>query len=113
MDSLGRKLAEGLLDDVTLLEFETNTEEGQIFQRRNVILGEGGQNGWGGDKGVVHLVSKSIYRPRGRSWNIIVGCTRQSGSSAEPHYGLDWRKFNFTRVEVEQKCLKAAYTLST
>ena len=38
MDSLGRKLAKGLPDDVTILKFDADTAKGKIFQHGNVIL---------------------------------------------------------------------------
>ena len=38
MRSLGCKLAKGLPDDVTMLEFDADTAKGKIFQRGNVVL---------------------------------------------------------------------------
>ena len=110
MDSLGRELAEGLLDDVTILEFEANTGESEIFQRRNVILRKVGQNSCGDSKGLVHLVSKSIDRPGRRSLDIIVG---QSNSPVESPSRFDGSKFYLAGVEIEQQCLKPPETLTT
>jgi hypothetical protein len=38
---LGRELAEGVVDDVTILEFGANTAESEMSQRGNVILRKG------------------------------------------------------------------------
>ena len=101
MGSLGRKLAEGLLDDVTILEFEANTGEGKVFQRRNVVLRKVSQKGCGDSKGLVHLVSKSIDRPGRWSLDIIMGWTTQFNSPVESPSRFDGSKFYFASVEIE------------
>ena len=63
MRSLGGKFAEGFFDDVTVLQFVTNTTEGKPFQRGNIVLDKGEHMGFQGSLGDSneHTLSASRY----------------------------------------------------
>lgn len=79
MPLLGRKLAEGFVDDVTVLQFGANATESKALQCRNIVLDEGERVGCRDgceDSEGAHLVSEAIYRPRGGLWHTITGWTK-------------------------------------